>query len=86
MDFTIADKFGYKAIEDTYKRAFREWKTDCVYLTELSMVMNWKCWEHYEKGNMEVSELYSKLYYQTDGYALKHLKKDELKYYLETTD
>ena len=27
-DFDIADHFGTKAIQDTYKRAFNEWKTN----------------------------------------------------------
>lgn len=85
-DFTIADKFGNEAIKDTYKRAFNEWKTDYIYLTELVMVLNWKCWEWYDNGNMERSQLYEKLFYKADNYALKHLKKDELKYFLNTTD
>ena len=25
-DFSIADKFGIKAVKDTYNRAFKEWK------------------------------------------------------------
>ena len=85
-DFTIADAFGDEAIKDTYKRAFNEWKDDLIYLTELVMVTNWKCWEWYEKGNEKRSELYSRLYYKTDAYALKHLKGEKLKYYLRTID
>ena len=86
MDFSIADRFGDAAIKDTYKRAFREWKKDHVYLTELAMVLNRKCWEWYGKGNSRRSELYSDLYYETRDYALDHLKGDKLTYYLETTD
>lgn len=86
LDFTIADRFGVEGVKDTYKRAFSEWKTDYIYLTELAIVTNWKCWQHYEKGNMELSELYSEYYYKTRSYALNHLKGDELKYYLKTTD
>ena len=85
-DFTIADAFGEKAIEDTYKRAFNEWKSDYIYLTELVMAVNLKCWEHYEKGNEKLSQLYAILYYKCDDYALKHLKGEKLKYYLRTTD
>lgn len=86
MDFSIADAFGIKAIKDTYNNAFKYWKTDYVYLTELALVTNWKCWQHYEKGNTDVSKLYSDYYYKTRDYALRHLKDDELRYYLETTD
>ena len=86
LDFSIADKFGVAGVEDTFKRAFKEWKKDYVYLTELAIVTNWRCWKHYEEGNMALSELYSTLYYKTRNYALNHLKGKELKYYLETTD
>jgi hypothetical protein len=48
-DFTIADKFGKDAVLDTYKRAFKERKSDYKYLTELVIALNWKIWEHYDK-------------------------------------
>lgn len=85
MDFDIADKFGIDAIKDTYKRAFSEWKHDYQYLTELVMVLNHKCWQHYER-NDAYSELYADLFYEADNYALDHLKGNELKYFLEITD
>lgn len=34
-DFSIADRFGLSAIQDTFKRAFEEWKNNYKYLTEL---------------------------------------------------
>ena len=40
MDFSIADRFGANAIKDTYNRAFKEWKTNYIYLTELVIVLN----------------------------------------------
>ena len=85
-DFDIADHFSLEAVKDTYRRAFREWNSDYIYLTELALVTNWRCWIHYEKGNMDFSELYSELYYKTRDYALKHLKGEELSYYIRTTD
>ena len=85
-DFTIADAFGEKAIKDTWKRAFNEWKNDCVYLTELCIVMNLKCWAHYYKGNSKLSELYSNYFYKAQDYAYSHLKNDELTFFIETTD
>ena len=86
LDFTIADKFGTEAVKDTFQRAFKEWKSNYIYLTELAIVTNWKCWEHYEKGDTELSEMYSIYYYTVRYYAIKHLKGVELKYYLRTTD
>ena len=86
QDFTIADKFGLNAIKDTYTRAFNEWKTDKVYITELVLVLNWKIWEHYEKGDKEKVEIYDKLWRETDDWCTKNLKGDDLRYYLQTTD
>lgn len=85
-DFSIADAFGKGVVKDTYKRAFEEWKSDYRYLTDLVMVVNHKCWEHYDKGNTELSMLYEDLYYKTHDYALDNLKGDELSYYLRVTD
>ena len=48
-DFTIADLFGLSAIRDTYNRAFKEWKDNCKFLTELVLVLNHKIWQHYER-------------------------------------
>lgn len=85
MDFDIADKFGVDAIKDTYNRAFEEWKSDYRYLTELSMVLNHKCWQHYER-NDTYCELYANLWEVVHDYALDNLKGKELKHYLEVTD
>ena len=84
-DFSIADNIGVGAIRDTYKRAFNEWKKDYKYLTELVMVLNWKCWQHFGKNDV-YSQLYSDLYYKAHDYALNNLKGEELTYYLRTTD
>lgn len=85
-DFTIADAFGIDAVKDTFKRAFKEWKSNCEYVTELSIVMNLKCWYWYEKGNTELSKLYSDYYYKVDDWCMNHLKSDELQRYLSITD
>ena len=85
-DFSIADAFGTNAIQDTFDRAFEEWKTDYVYLTELVIVTNWKLWEHYRKGNDKYARLYDKLWRICDNYAIENLKDEELSYFLECTD
>ena len=86
LDFSIADKFGLEAIKDTYKRAFEEWKNNFRFITELVMVLNWKCWEWYDSKNIEKSELYGNLYYELDEWCLDNLKGQELDYYISTTD
>jgi hypothetical protein len=83
QDFTIADAFGIDAIQETYNKAFEEWKDNYIYLTELVMVLNHKAWQHFENGK---AGIYTTLYYKTDTYALDHLKGDELSYYISTLD
>ena len=85
-DFTIADFFGAKAVKDTYERAFNEWKDNVVYLTELVLVMNWKCWYWYNKGNIKLSMLYKDLYYKAHNYARRTLKGAAYEYYFNITD
>lgn len=85
-DFTIADQFDKDGIMDTYQHAFNEWKSDYKYLTELILVLNWKCWEKYETGNAELSELYGSLFYQAQDWAYDNLQDEELSYLLRTLD
>ena len=61
QDFQIAEQFGEAAIRDTFNRAFNEWKSNHIYLTELVMVLNWKLWVHYENGNVCLSRVYDEL-------------------------
>ena len=85
-DFSIADKFGISAIKDTYNRAFKEWKDDYKYLTELVMTLNWKIWEHHENNDIILSKLYDELWQSVNNYAIENLKNDELDYFYKTTD
>lgn len=85
MDFSIADRFGAPAVQDTFNRAFEEWKGDYRYLTDLVMVLNHKLWAWYGK-NDALARLYDRLYWQAADYAIDNLKGDELRYYLEVTD
>ena len=86
MDFDIADRFGASAIKDTFNRAFNEWKSDYIYLTELVMVLNLKCWYWHQRNNMAMAQLYNDLWQKADGYACENLKGDELRYFYNTTD
>lgn len=87
QDFEIAEIFGgEKGIRDTYKRAFREWKSNVEYLTELVMVLNWKTWQHYEAKHDLLYRTYEALYFEADGWATANLTGDDLTYYYRTTD
>lgn len=85
-DFTIADKFGEKWIVDTFKRSFQHWKNDIVYITELAIVLNWKCWKHHDNGNMKYAKLYEKLRFEVDTWCMDNLKWKDRIYYLKKTD
>ena len=84
-DFSIADRFGRKAVIDTYKRAFEEWKDNYEYLTELVLVLNWKIWQYYTE-DPDLAELYNDLWGKADDYAMSNLKGEELSYFLRITD
>lgn len=86
QDFTIADHFGLGAIQDTYNRAFKEWREMVDYLAELVLVLNHKIWEHYDNGNMAMARLYDKLWRECDEWACNNLKGDDLQLYYRITD
>lgn len=87
QDFSIAELMGgTPAIKDTFNRAFKKWKNNHIYLTELVMVMNHKMCGYYEYGNMQWSKLYQELYEKSNDYAWENLKGEELQYFIRTTD
>ena len=86
QDFTIADAFGVKAIQDTYNRAFNEWKTNYKMLTELVVVLNHKIWHWHEQGNDAFGTLYDRLWKQADAYACENLKGEEASFFYGVTD
>ena len=86
-DFEVAEQLeGAKGVIDTYKRGFENWKWNTEFVTELTMVLNWRLFYWFEMRNMELAKLYEKLYFECDGWCLKNLKGDDLKYYIRTTD
>lgn len=84
-DFSIAELFGEEAIRDNCKRAKAEWEHNRIYGTELSMVLNHKCWYWYEKNNT-FSKLYAELWEEYHDWVLDHWSGEDLKYYLRVTD
>ena len=84
-DFDIAEKFGKEAIEDTFNRAFAEWKDDVEYMTELTLVLNLKIWYWYEKDN-ELAYLYDFLWNKIDDYCMENFVGKDMEYFLNVTD
>lgn len=68
--FTEAEQKEDVDIEELYRKLFREWRNDVKLVAELSMCMNWKLWEHYEKKNESLAELYNTLWMRVHDYAL----------------
>ena len=85
-DFTIADRFGPKAVKETYARVLKDAKImGYKALTELTMVLNHKIWFLY-KSNKPLAQLYNELWEKTEDYCYDNLKGDELTYFYHTLD
>lgn len=84
QDFSIADKFGNKAIEDTYNRAKAAWKDNCKYWTELCLVLNHKIWQWWETDR-ERATLYDRLWREADEITLEWTEEEQA-YYFQITD
>lgn len=86
-DFGVVDILGGEsAIRDTFKNAFKFWKDDQVYATELAMVLNHKAWEWDAKRDNKLRDLYVELWQKVDSYIMKNWKGEKLSYYLKVTD
>lgn len=88
-DFSLAEPFGVDAILDTYNRAFKEWNSNYKYVTELSLILNWKSWYFSEKNDPKsrlYSRIYADLWSKTDNWCCENLTGEDLKYYYRTTD
>lgn len=100
QDFCIAERFGSKAIQDTFMRAFDEWQEDVIYMAELALVLNHKGWWFYnayeiykQKGDTEgadifyrLSQLYFRLYDIVHRFAQNCFTGNDAEYYFETID
>lgn len=84
-DFSVADGFGPKAVRDTFDRVFKEWGENVEYMTELSLVLNHKIWQHHEK-NEELAETYGQLWDGLDEYCLDCFDGEDKEYYFKWTD
>lgn len=84
-DFSIADAFGISAVLDTYNRAFKHWRENIEYLTELTMVLNWKIWEYFE-SNRSLAKVYEGLWIKTTNWVYDNIKGKDLDYFIKTTD
>lgn len=85
-DFSIADCFHVKAIEDTYNRAFNGWKDNLEMYVELVSVLNHKIWQWYEV-NDSYCTIYDTLWRKADDYLKSNFKKkNETEYWFNILD
>lgn len=85
-DFDDADQIGVKAVKDLYRDAFEYAKTNYKFLTELSLVLNYRLWMHYDEGNQKLAKVYDEKWCKCHDYALRTLKGDEYQFYFNATD
>lgn len=85
QDFSIADRHGAAAVKDTFRRAFKEWRDDYKFITELSLVLNHKIWQHYEDDE-PLARVYDTLWRTLDDWCYDHFDKEEKEYYFSVTD
>lgn len=87
QDFAFAEMFGgMRAVLDTFNRAFKEWRTDYRYLTDLVITLNQYLWDAYNRGDMRLAKLYDTLWRKASDYAVNNLHGEELAYYYRLTD
>ena len=106
QDFSIADaapRFGEDAIfaiRMTFKSAIRSFRDDYKMMTELSMVLNHKIFEHHDKAvrakkegllnrrdyHMMLAREYDGAWRATHDWCRENFKGEALEYYLDTTD
>lgn len=84
-DFIIANQFGEKAIRDTYKRAFDEWKDNVEYFASLVLTLNHLMWFYYNKDE-KIAKIYTGLWLNADSYGFNHFKGDDASYYFDFLD
>lgn len=77
-DFSIADKFGVKAVRDAYRRIRPQAELQAMDFAELVLVLNWKIWEHY-KSDSELANTYNDLWTEADNMIdSNHFSRDDL--------
>lgn len=77
-----------KGVKNTYNRVMKNWIGDIKYITEFVLCLNWKAWQMHEKGNFELSKLYTDLYQKAFLKVEKHYKNDtsNLNYFYRMLD
>lgn len=84
-DFWIAIYFGKEAVQDTYDRAFNEWKSSIEYVTEMVMVLN-HIGDMLYSQDRAMSLFFYELYEKCNDWCWENLKGDDRDYFFRVTD
>lgn len=88
-DFSIAERFGTKGIQDTYNVSVNSYKDNIEYMAELVLTLNHKIWTTYENPQLkEISSLYNELWQKAVDLVFEVFSEDKeaLAYYFKVTD
>lgn len=54
--------------------------------TELTLILNWKTWQHSENNNILMAKFYREYWKKIDNYICDNWRGDKLSYFLRETD
>ena len=79
-DFKTAEAFVKNgsepdALEDTWNRAWQEWRNNAAYVTELCVVMNHLCWEN--ESDVKLCKWYADKYHYCYSRIFSNDSEDE---------
>lgn len=69
---------GAEGVADTYRRVVADWRKNATYFTEFVISLNFMAWLNHAKGNRELTEQYSDLYYSALDVAEENFSKEEM--------
>ena len=84
-DLSIAECYGIRAVNDTYKNVMRSWSKDLEYMCEWVICLNQKIWQHYN-SYPNLAKVYDTLWRKADEHCRKVFKGKELTEYLNYID
>lgn len=86
-EFSKAD-LSDNAVEEvakTFGKAFEEHKGNYIWMTELTLVLNHKIWQHH-KTNRPLARVYNTLWQKHDQWCWDTFTEEQKDYYYHTTD
>lgn len=86
-DLSIAEYYGVKSVEDTYRRVMKEWGSNLEFMCEWVLALNQKIWQHYyQTKNEQLARVYDELWRKADEWCINHFKGEDLQKYYEYID